>query len=264
MFWFIKCKNQKIFVWFSGWTHLKAERTTALCVKLNTWVCRGITLTNIWSESPICGKRKSGVFFADSLGFEVSFLEISVPARTWCNHNIVHVQVTIFVTCLNFVGTGSRISLPAVSSCRRVKPSRKIALNSNGEVNCRELARRPWGYLHYTIPQNKNVWQSWHASTWQTYVGPFLLENKYNHSHYLLHEVWKCYRWILPGSPNCLLFSNTARSVIVLYSHLNKAFWLPWGVPNMMRYFSKMWYKFWEDFKQGHTFMNGIIAQNMC
>ena len=48
------------------------------------------------------------------------------------------------MACLNFAGTGSRILLPAVSSCRRVKPSRKIALNSNGEVNCRELARRPW------------------------------------------------------------------------------------------------------------------------
>ena len=48
------------------------------------------------------------------------------------------------MTCLNFVGTGSRISLHAVSSCRRVKPSRKIALNSNGEVNYRELAWRPW------------------------------------------------------------------------------------------------------------------------
>ena len=34
--------------------------------------------------------------------------------------------------CLNFAGTGSHILLPAVSSCRRVKPSRKIALNSNG------------------------------------------------------------------------------------------------------------------------------------
>ena len=45
--------------------------------------------------------------------------------------------------CLNFAVTGLRILLPAVRSSRRVKPSRKIALNSNGEVNCRELARRP-------------------------------------------------------------------------------------------------------------------------
>ena len=45
---------------------------------------------------------------------------------------------------MNFAVTGSRILLPAVRSSRRVKPSRKIALNSNGEVNCRELARRPW------------------------------------------------------------------------------------------------------------------------
>ena len=36
------------------------------------------------------------------------------------------------MTCLNFAGTG-----PAVSSCRRVIPSRKIALNSNGEGNYR-------------------------------------------------------------------------------------------------------------------------------
>ena len=84
------------------------------------------------------------MFGEDRSRLTVGCETISVPARTWRNHNIVHVQVTIFVTCLNFVGTGSRISLPAVSSCRRVKPSRKIALNSNVEVNCRKLARRPW------------------------------------------------------------------------------------------------------------------------
>ena len=56
------------------------------------------------------------------------------------NHKIV----TIFVTCLNFAGTGLRILLPPLSSSRRVIPSRKIALNSNGEVNYQELARRPW------------------------------------------------------------------------------------------------------------------------
>ena len=47
------------------------------------------------------------------------------------------------MTCLNFAGTESRILLPPLSSSRRVIPSRKIALNSNGEVNYRELARRP-------------------------------------------------------------------------------------------------------------------------
>ena len=55
-----------------------------------------------------------------------------------------NVQVTITMTCLNFAVTGSRILLHPLSSSRRVKPSRKIALNSSGEVNCRELARRPW------------------------------------------------------------------------------------------------------------------------
>ena len=45
--------------------------------------------------------------------------------------------------CLNFAGTRSRILLPPLSSSRRVILSWKIALNSNGEVNCRELAWRP-------------------------------------------------------------------------------------------------------------------------
>ena len=48
------------------------------------------------------------------------------------------------MTCLNFAGTGSWILIPAVSSYRRVIPSRKITLNSNGEINYRELARRLW------------------------------------------------------------------------------------------------------------------------
>ena len=55
-----------------------------------------------------------------------------------------NLQVTITVTCLNFTGTGSRILLHPLSSSRRVILSRKIALNSNWEVNYRELARRPW------------------------------------------------------------------------------------------------------------------------
>ena len=64
--------------------------------------------------------------FADRVGFKVSFLEISQCRHVrWSNN----VQVTIFVTCLNFAGTGSRILLPVVSSCRRVIPSQKIALN---------------------------------------------------------------------------------------------------------------------------------------
>ena len=45
---------------------------------------------------------------------------------------------------MNFAGTGSRISLHPLSSSRRVIPSQKIALNSNGEVNYRELARSLW------------------------------------------------------------------------------------------------------------------------
>ena len=54
-----------------------------------------------------------------------------------------NVQVTLTVACLNFAVTGSQILLLPLSSSRRGEPSRKIALNSNREVNYRELARRP-------------------------------------------------------------------------------------------------------------------------
>ena len=95
------------------------------------------------------GKRKSGVFFCRQPRVQSQLLgNFIMPERTWSNHNIhiwySNIQVTIFVTCLNFARTGSQILLPAVSSCRRVILSRKMALNSNGEVNYRELARRPW------------------------------------------------------------------------------------------------------------------------
>ena len=53
-------------------------------------------------------------------------------------------QVIIFVTFLNFAVTGWRILLLPLSSSRGVIPSRKIALNSNGEVKYWELVRRPW------------------------------------------------------------------------------------------------------------------------
>ena len=43
-----------------------------------------------------------------------------------------NVQVTIFGTCLNFAGTGSRILLHSLSSCRRVIPLRKFTLNLSG------------------------------------------------------------------------------------------------------------------------------------
>ena len=39
-------------------------------------------------------------------------------------HN--NIQVTMLVTCLNFAGTGSRILLHSLSSCRRVIPLAKI------------------------------------------------------------------------------------------------------------------------------------------
>ena len=91
------------------------------------------------------GKRKSGVFFAVRVGFQVNhFWKFHSAGTCVTSSQHSNVQVTITVTCLNFAVTGSQILLHPLSSSRRVKPSRKIALNSNWEVNCRELARRPW------------------------------------------------------------------------------------------------------------------------
>ena len=89
------------------------------------------------------GKRKSGVFFAVKVGFHAAFWKFHRAGTYVTSSQHSNVQVTITVTCLNFAVTESQILLPAVSSCRRGKPYRKIALNSNGEVNYRELARRP-------------------------------------------------------------------------------------------------------------------------
>ena len=92
------------------------------------------------------GKRKSGVFFAVRVGSKSAFWKFHSAGTYVIQSQHSNVQVTIFMTCLNFAGTGWRILLPPLSSSRRVIPSRKIALNSNGEVNYRELARRPWCY----------------------------------------------------------------------------------------------------------------------
>ena len=110
-----------------GWTHLKCERTTALCVKLNTCACRGIPhQANIWSKRSMYGKRKSGAFFAVRVGSKVSFLEISQRWPYVIQSQQSNVQVTIFVTCLNFAGTGSRILLIHwVWVVDRVIPSQK-------------------------------------------------------------------------------------------------------------------------------------------
>ena len=67
----------------------------------------------------------------------------------------------------------SRILLPAVRSSRRVKPSPKIALNSNGEVNCRELARRPWStFAPLLLYWTRFMFHLFHL---QTYCQPMVL-----------------------------------------------------------------------------------------
>ena len=69
------------------------------------------------------GKRKSGVFFAVRVGFQVSFLEISQRGMYVTSSQRSNIQVTITVTCLNFAVTGSRILLHPLRSSRRRKPS---------------------------------------------------------------------------------------------------------------------------------------------
>ena len=107
------------------------------------------------------GKRKSGVFFAVRVGFQVCFLEISQRRHIGYVITTSNVQVTITMTCLNFAVTGSRILLHPLSSSHRGKLSRKIALNSNGEVNYRELARRPCviptQLVHHVDTNNVNI-----------------------------------------------------------------------------------------------------------
>ena len=73
------------------------------------------------------GKRKSGVFFAVRVGFQVSFFWKFHSAGTYVTSSQhSNVQVTITVTCLNFAITGSRILLHPLGSSRRGKPSWKI------------------------------------------------------------------------------------------------------------------------------------------
>ena len=106
------------------------------------WTCRGIPQANILSERLISVRRKSGVFCRQGRVQSQLFGNFTVPARTWSNHNIVLTYKFQYSWRLNFAGTGSWILLTSVSSCRRVIPSLKIALNSNREISYRELARR--------------------------------------------------------------------------------------------------------------------------
>ena len=68
------------------------------------------------------GKRKSGVFFADSLGFKVSFFgNFTMVERTWSNHHIVTYKLQFLWRVWTLPVQGREL-LPAVSSCWRVIP----------------------------------------------------------------------------------------------------------------------------------------------
>ena len=111
-------------------------------------------------------KKKWCIFCSKGRVWSQLFGNFAAPACTWFHHNVVtyKLRVTITVTCLNFAVTGSQILLHPLSSSRRGKPSRKIALNSNGEVNYWELARRPWftpgiQYLNFISVSRSNIKQ---------------------------------------------------------------------------------------------------------
>ena len=100
----------------------------------------------------MCGKRKRGVFLAVSLGFKVSFKEISQCRHVRDLITTLNVQVTILVTCLHLAGTVSRILLPAVSSCRGVIPSQKNRIEF--QWRSKLLGTGPWycwGYCSWSI-----------------------------------------------------------------------------------------------------------------
>ena len=111
------------------------------------------------------GRRKSDVFLADRVRYKFSFFEISVRVRTGSNSLIPsrsvprlqtgcgrrlaiklhhsNVQVAIMYSWMNFAVTELRICCHIASSSRTLVDRRNFALNLNGEVSYRELARRP-------------------------------------------------------------------------------------------------------------------------
>ena len=143
------------------------------------------------------GKRKSGVFYAVRVGFQVSFWKFHSAGTYVMSSQRSNIQVTITVTCLNFAVTGSRILLHPLSLNRRGKPSRKIALNSNGEVNCRELAQRPWYEGHFLISTSfryiQPINQDFIVGEGETFQNGGLWHDGTIHLA-CLHNSWRCLR----------------------------------------------------------------------
>ena len=118
------------------------------------------------------------------------------------------------MTCLNFAGTGSRISLPAVSSCRRVKLLRKIALNSNGEVNYRELARRPWSRWFLCVLLLSFLKHFNHMYLWNqlTNLNGITVKSSFGNEVYIVQPIRKNENWIWPSFDSlCLIASHLVR-----------------------------------------------------
>ena len=137
------------------------------------------------------GKRKSGVFFAVRVGFQVSFLEISqhrhVGYMTSSQHS--NVQVTITVTCLNFAVTGSRILLHPLSLSRRKKWGSKPIVNHG----------LPWSTIDSTMVELRchftNLWltmvKAWlrHSLPWSNHgstIGSTMVELR---CHFTNHKI---------------------------------------------------------------------------
>ena len=92
----LKCKNQKIFVWFSGWTQ-HPENHCIMC-KAEYISMYGYSsgkhfkwAPHVWEK-----KKRSLVFFAGIVRATISFLEISVLARRWSHYTIVMYKCVMY------------------------------------------------------------------------------------------------------------------------------------------------------------------------
>ena len=89
LFWFAKCKNPNIFVWFSGWTHLNSQRTTALCVKLNNEHVGASSGKYFKRVSHVWEKKKWCIFCWLSTVQNMLLGNFTAPARMWSHYTII-------------------------------------------------------------------------------------------------------------------------------------------------------------------------------
>ena len=74
-----------------GWTHRNSQRTTTLCVKLNTCACRGIPWGKYFKGVPHVWEKKKWCIICQQgrVQSQLFFWNFTLLARMWSNHNIV-------------------------------------------------------------------------------------------------------------------------------------------------------------------------------